>query len=68
VEIVRHVTDDSLERFAMQTLVDSESAPLEEHLLICPECRDRLKAEIDFVTALHDAARKIREQEPKAIH
>jgi hypothetical protein len=39
VEIVEHVSDDTLEQHAMLTLPDSESGPLEEHLLICLECR-----------------------------
>ena len=47
----------------MQTLPEPESGPLEEHLLICGECRDRLDAEIEFVTAMRSAAAKIREEE-----
>lgn len=60
MEIVHHASDQSLERYAMQTLPDSESEPLEDHLLICPECRDRLQAETDFLTAMRGAAAKIR--------
>jgi glyoxylase-like metal-dependent hydrolase (beta-lactamase superfamily II) len=37
VEIVQHVTDDTLERYAMQTLPESDVIPLEEHILICPD-------------------------------
>jgi hypothetical protein len=37
VEIVQHVTDDTLERYAMQTLPRLKIGPLEEHLLVCPE-------------------------------
>lgn len=61
--IVQHVTDGLLERYAMQTLPDSESGPLEEHLLICQLCRDRLQADTDFVTAMRGAAAEIRQQE-----
>jgi hypothetical protein len=63
VEIVRHVSDDTLERYAMQTLPESESGPLEEHILICPDCQERLQAEIDFVTAMWGAAAKVWEAE-----
>ena len=63
VEIVQHVTDDSLERYAMQVLSESDLGPLEEHLLTCPSCMDRLQSEIDFVTAMRDAAVTIREAE-----
>ena len=37
VESVEHVSEEDLERYAMRTLPDSESDPLEEHLRICPE-------------------------------
>jgi len=57
---VAHISDGDLERFAMQTLPGPEAGPLEQHLLICGECRDRLEAEIEFVTAIHGAAVKIR--------
>lgn len=60
MEIVPHVSDDTLERYAMQTLPDSESGPLEEPLLICPECRERLDAESEFVTAMRGAVVKSR--------
>lgn len=57
---MEHISEDGLERYAMQPLPDSESGPLEEHLLICESCRDRLDAEIEFVTAMRGAATKIR--------
>lgn len=63
MEIVQHVSDDTLERYVMQTLPESESGPLEEHTLICPDCRERLQAELDFVTAMRGAAAKVREAE-----
>jgi hypothetical protein len=63
VEIVKRVTDESLERYAMQMLPESELGPLEEHLLTCPNCLDRLQSAIEFVTAMRDAAVTIREAE-----
>jgi hypothetical protein len=63
VEIVLHLADKTLERFAMQALPEEDVGPLEEHLLICPECREQLQGEIDFVKAMREAGRKIREQE-----
>jgi hypothetical protein len=35
VEIVQHVTGDTLERYAMRMLPEWEVRPLEEHLLVC---------------------------------
>jgi hypothetical protein len=63
VEFVEHVTDDTLERYAMESLRGSESEPLEEHLLVCSECQERLDAELEFVAAMTSAAAKIRDGE-----
>ena len=60
MEIVHHVTDDTLELYAMQTLPESESCTLEEHVLVCSLCRERLEAEIEFVTAMSAAAAALR--------
>jgi hypothetical protein len=38
---------------------ESEAAPLENHLLVCRKCRDRLEVEIEFVAAMKAAAAKI---------
>jgi hypothetical protein len=60
---VKHISEDDLERYAMQRIPGTESGPLEEHLLICLECRDRLQSAIDFVTAMRSAAAKGRAQQ-----
>jgi anti-sigma factor RsiW len=61
VEIVQHVSEDDLERYAMRFLPAPESEQLEEHLLICAECRDRLEATDECVATMKAAAAKIRE-------
>jgi hypothetical protein len=63
VELVQHVTDDTRAQFAGQILPDSEAAPLEEHLLICLDCAERLLAELEFVAAMRGARAQIREVE-----
>lgn len=41
---MEHISDDDLERYATQTFSESAFATtIEEHLLICPECQDRLQ-------------------------
>ena len=45
-----HIDEDTLERYAMSQLPVGELAPVEEHLLVCPHCQDRL-AEIDRLLA-----------------
>ena len=44
----------------MRTLPAAELDRLEEHLLICAECRDRLQSTDEFVAAMKAAA-KIRQ-------
>jgi anti-sigma factor RsiW len=41
--------EDRLEKYAMRLLSDQESAPLEEHLLVCQECQHRLEELDEFV-------------------
>jgi hypothetical protein len=65
VENVNHISDEALERCSMLTLPRHRIGPLEDHLLICSECQDRLQAEIDFVTAMRGAAKKISEKKRK---
>ena len=62
---MQHVTDDTLERYAMRTLPRRKIAPLEGHLLTCSECRNRLQAEIDLVTAMREVATEVKEEERK---
>jgi anti-sigma factor ChrR (cupin superfamily) len=38
---VEHPSEDLLERYFNGRLTEAEVAPLEEHLLICGECRNR---------------------------
>lgn len=57
---VEHASEADLERYAMRSLPAPESDRLEEHLLVCAECRDRLKATDEYVAAMRSAAGKIR--------
>jgi hypothetical protein len=56
---MKHISAETLERYAMQTLPEFATSGLEEHLLICSACRDGLELEIEFVTAIRAAARSI---------
>ena len=59
MEDVKHISEEALERYAMLTLPRRRIEPLEYHLLSCGACQDRVRAEIDFVTAVHRAAKQI---------
>jgi hypothetical protein len=54
---VKHPSDDLLERYSMGRLTRVEKDLLEEHLMICEECRKR-RVLMDFdVAALREALR-----------
>jgi hypothetical protein len=40
--VLLHISQEALESYVMRTLRDLEIEPLEVHLFICQECRDRL--------------------------
>lgn len=65
MEFDEHISQDALEQYAMETSPESEIAPLEMHLLICPACQDRLGHLDQFITALCAAARKIAQEMPE---
>lgn len=54
-----HLGDDRLESYAMGRLGEDESAPVEEHLLTCQSCRDRLTEYDAYTRAMREACRQI---------
>jgi hypothetical protein len=54
-----HAPDDVLEQYSLGTLPEAEAELLEEHLLICQECRDRLEETDAFVDATRKAAQAL---------
>jgi hypothetical protein len=57
-----HLSDDLLERYVMGAASDEETALADEHVIICPDCQDRLQEIDDFVQAFRIAApRMLRE-------
>jgi anti-sigma factor RsiW len=58
-----HIADETLERHAAgHKLPEAELAALEEHLLTCPACRDRLRHWDEYVAAMRQALRKPNEE------
>jgi len=52
-----HPAEDVLEQYAMGSLSEAEVVPVEEHLLVCQDCRQRLEFLDDFVGSIRSAAR-----------
>lgn len=54
---VAHIDDDALEAYSMKRLAEVEAAPLEEHLLICHLCQDRLAEWDTYIRSMQSAMR-----------
>lgn len=50
-----HISDDDLELLALDRLPESAAAPIEEHLLVCTQCRERLVGWDEYVGAMRAA-------------
>jgi hypothetical protein len=51
---LRHPEEEVIERYAMSLCPEAESAAVEEHLLVCEGCRDRLVLADEWVVLLKD--------------
>ena len=51
-----HIAEDVLEEYVRAKLSDAGVIPVEEHLLICQRCRERVAWLDDFVGAIRAAA------------
>ena len=50
---MNHLSDHDLERYHLGMIVDEvELAPLEEHILGCPECAERAEQAAEYVDTL----------------
>jgi len=52
-----HASEDALEQYAIGKMSEGEVAPVEEHLLVCPHCCERVAWLDDFVESIRSAAR-----------
>jgi anti-sigma factor ChrR (cupin superfamily) len=60
-----HPNEEQLERYAMGRLAEQELAPVEEHLLVCEACQERLEIAEALLPMLRRALREV-EREPAA--
>ena len=54
--LIRHTTDDLVERYSMGRLATGELAEVEEHLLQCAPCRRRVEEADEFLASFRIAA------------
>lgn len=55
-----HISDDDLERYYLGMITEEELAPIEEHLLWCHSCQDRLEETQDYVDLIRQVLNKYR--------
>jgi predicted anti-sigma-YlaC factor YlaD len=61
-----HVSEEVLECYSMNNLPEDRIVQVQEHLLICEPCREKL-TEVDlFVSSMKVAAQQIAEEEQRA--
>jgi hypothetical protein len=53
-----HESDDQLELYALDRLNDSETIRVEEHLMVCEPCRERLEEIAAFALAIRDVLKE----------
>ena len=67
-QIMNHISENHLEQYAMRRLPKAALPKVEEHLLICSQCRERLEAEDRCLAAFKAAATIIRPKRTQAAH
>ena len=60
MESVNHIQDEPLERYSLGMSLEGETCTVEEHLLICQTCRDRLESLDSYHRAMRTASLAIR--------
>ena len=53
---IDHIDDETIDRYALGKLTEDELVPVEEHLLVCHACQDKLDSADAFVSAFRAAA------------
>ena len=57
------VSAEDLERYAMGKMSAEETERIEEHLLVCEPCRDRLEETREFTAAMQSASAEVRRRD-----
>jgi anti-sigma factor RsiW len=50
-----NIAEDGLDAYALDRLAEPDAASVEEHLLVCGECREQLAAWDEYVAAMRAA-------------
>lgn len=57
-----HISDEELELYCLGRATNEQLAPIEEHLLACPECVNRAERMLEAIDTLREALRRMEEE------
>ncbi len=64
--IDRHPGDEEIEQYCLGgTLAEDELAAIEEHVLVCTACQDRIRQNDDYIKAMRSAAAALEREKSK---
>jgi hypothetical protein len=63
---IHHLGAEDLEKYSMGTSSPEETARVEEHLLVCEGCQDRLRENDEYLLAVRMASQQTRRDEKSA--
>ena len=61
----KHIEEERLEAYAMNQAAGSELENIEEHLLFCETCQDRMQAAERYLLVMRSAAVRVRKEQNK---
>src|SRR5439155_20640162 len=63
----RHIDEEEVERYSRGTVPEEQLAQVEEHLLVCETCQNRVQKADEYQVAMHNAAEELRKRPPVRI-
>jgi len=66
-DIAKHIPEEQLEAYAMNSLSRNEVETVEEHLLFCTTCQDQLESVERYVKAMRGAASRLTKEQAAAL-
>lgn len=59
---MEHIPDEDLELYCLGRATNEQLAPIEEHLLACPACLEKVQRMLAAIDSLREALRRIEEE------
>ncbi|MEJ5367235.1 MAG: hypothetical protein WHT08_02880 [Bryobacteraceae bacterium] len=60
-----HISDEDLELYCLGRATNRQLAPIEQHLLACPDCLRRVEAMLADIDTLREALRRLEEDDQR---